>query len=336
VSTLWAGNRYYRRQNIDILDYWFWNNSGMGFGIENLDFGAFRLHAAALQHRVQPGTMGLTPEQDPTNARDRVSMWSFDLRATDFRVSTNGVLEVGGMFHRSSVPRAIRNYGGNPNNSGGFTGTVKHTQAGILGGSNALVLMVGQGAGGDTLTFGSYASNGYSDQGPVPNRLDRTSEHRAWRAFDVLTVAPLRGLEAQLVAMQTRHTWKDLDGRAGNETWTSLGMRPSWHLTDLLALTWELGYDRLASDRHDQTPTLLKHTLAFQIMNGRTCDAFPRLRFFITRASWNDAARASADAMLLATSLTDRTSGAYTLSSQGAFGKANRGTTFGVQAELAW
>ena len=38
--TIWAGNRYYQRKDIHIMDFYYLNNSGYGTGIENIDVGA--------------------------------------------------------------------------------------------------------------------------------------------------------------------------------------------------------------------------------------------------------------------------------------------------------
>ena len=37
---LWAGKRYYQRKDIHIMDFYYLNNSGTGFGVENIPVGS--------------------------------------------------------------------------------------------------------------------------------------------------------------------------------------------------------------------------------------------------------------------------------------------------------
>ena len=38
-ATLWAGRRYYKRHDVHIADFYFWNPSGTGFGLEDYRLG---------------------------------------------------------------------------------------------------------------------------------------------------------------------------------------------------------------------------------------------------------------------------------------------------------
>lgn len=45
-ATLWAGKRYYQRHDIHISDFYYWNISGAGAGIENIEAGPGKLSLA--------------------------------------------------------------------------------------------------------------------------------------------------------------------------------------------------------------------------------------------------------------------------------------------------
>jgi maltoporin len=47
-AQFWAGERYYRRLNIDINDFYFLDMSGYGGGVENLNVGVGKLSVAYL------------------------------------------------------------------------------------------------------------------------------------------------------------------------------------------------------------------------------------------------------------------------------------------------
>ena len=48
-ANLWAGKRYYRREDIHTIDVYYFDISGMGAGIENLSVGPGKFHAAWLR-----------------------------------------------------------------------------------------------------------------------------------------------------------------------------------------------------------------------------------------------------------------------------------------------
>lgn len=45
-AVLWAGKRYYQRHDIHISDFYYWDTSGAGAGVENLSLGAGKLSVA--------------------------------------------------------------------------------------------------------------------------------------------------------------------------------------------------------------------------------------------------------------------------------------------------
>jgi len=62
IATLWIGKRFYRRHDIHINDFFYWDNSGPGAGIENLNIGLFKTSLAVRQT--------ISNEQLPVNAYD--------------------------------------------------------------------------------------------------------------------------------------------------------------------------------------------------------------------------------------------------------------------------
>ncbi|MCE1741461.1 carbohydrate porin, partial [Enterobacter hormaechei] len=49
-ATLWAGKRYYQRHDIHISDFYYWDTSGAGAGIENMEVGSGKLSVAWLRN----------------------------------------------------------------------------------------------------------------------------------------------------------------------------------------------------------------------------------------------------------------------------------------------
>lgn len=42
-STIWAGKRFYQRHDVHMIDFYYWDISGHGAGIENIDLGFGKL-----------------------------------------------------------------------------------------------------------------------------------------------------------------------------------------------------------------------------------------------------------------------------------------------------
>ena len=50
---LWAGKRFYQRKDIHIMDFYYLNNSGTGFGVESIPVGNFgSASVAIIKHQV--------------------------------------------------------------------------------------------------------------------------------------------------------------------------------------------------------------------------------------------------------------------------------------------
>src|SRR5262245_11763762 len=80
-TKFWAGNRFYRRHDIHIIDFFYWNVSGGGGGIEDLPLGPGHLAFAWIRWGSTSGISYL-PQHDPEN-RAGFSKSTYDLRAYD-------------------------------------------------------------------------------------------------------------------------------------------------------------------------------------------------------------------------------------------------------------
>ncbi|MCG3732818.1 maltoporin [Vibrio cincinnatiensis] len=87
-ATLWAGKRYYQRHDIHISDFYYWNISGSGAGIEGIEAGPGRLSVAWV--RNDRGDL-----QDSGNDGGAVNVNTLDARYAGIPVWENGSLEVG-------------------------------------------------------------------------------------------------------------------------------------------------------------------------------------------------------------------------------------------------
>ena len=89
----WAGNRYYRRQDIYINDFFYWNVSGGGAGLEDYRLPVGKLAFAWIGNGSQSGVYSDVPAPDPAN-KAGFSKSTYDIRWYDLEVP-GGMGEVG-------------------------------------------------------------------------------------------------------------------------------------------------------------------------------------------------------------------------------------------------
>ena len=86
---LWAGKRYYQRKDIYIMDYYYLNNSGTGFGVENIDTGLGAVSVAIIKQQTDYGWTA----KDADGDKDRNS-WKLDARWSGIPLWTDGSLDI--------------------------------------------------------------------------------------------------------------------------------------------------------------------------------------------------------------------------------------------------
>jgi maltoporin len=266
-ARLWAGKRYYLRHDVHMNDFYYWNNSGPGAGIENVDVGLGRLHYAIRRDEKRlegPDTGG--------RGGGRVGQWSHDLRLTAMRVNPNGELQVA-LDVRDTTESGPNSF------KDGVGATVQHIQNKFFGGFHKLALQYGRDGATGAMNFGTDGTN---------TNFTR-SRFELWRVVDQVVWQLGPSLSGQLVGLYER---RESGGPGGDLQWFSAGIRPIWHFTDYLNIALEYGYDHIDPNK-GRSRHLHKITLAPQVSAGRSYFSRPVLRLFVTQAFWDDDARAA-------------------------------------------
>jgi maltoporin len=300
-GTAWIGTRYYKRESVYISDFFYWNPSGVGGGIEDINLNKdLRLSYAVFAVDGQPKGSPQLPMQVDMGFRE-------DLQLRGIRPYSSGEFQIG-FQHIANWTNKDDPASGNSSTHSGWGVTVQHVQK-LLGGDNKLAFQYGKGGG---TGFGTLARFYYPDfslyHDPAESRV---------RLVDVLTIQPTDWLGAQ-GAFVYQHD--DL-GNPGSQTdWISAGARVGWGFTEHAKLLGEVGYDHVKKGNGAAPQMLTKFTIAPAITAGRGFMSRPELRLFYTWAMWNEAARiASVDSGKIYTA-TNKLSGA----------------TFGLQGETWW
>ena len=123
-GTAWVGRRYYKRHDIHINDFYYWNPSGTGAGIDNYKLGRYLVSYAFTR-------------EDTIEQKHKANRHDFNLGGIE--PNPGGDLELG-----LSI---IQKPGHVEGAHGGWSVTAEHDQDGFLGGENRFVVQYGEGPG---------------------------------------------------------------------------------------------------------------------------------------------------------------------------------------------
>ncbi|WP_428979225.1 maltoporin [Erwinia pyri] len=268
-STIWAGKRFYQRHDVHMIDFYYWDISGPGAGLEDIDVGFGKLSFAATRNTESGGSFGYIADQRnelPT------SNDVFDVRLAGLETNPGGVLELGVDYGRAN---ARDGYSLDDNaTKDGWLLTAEHTQS-IYNGYNKFVLQYAA----DSMTDpGTGAANGHSNGSAINNNgsMIRVLDHGALDFNDTW------GL--MYVAM-----YQDTDRDNNNgTTWYTVGVRPMYKWTPIMSTLLEAGYDNVKSQRTGDRNGQYKVTLAQQWQAGDSIWSRPAIRLFATYAKWDE------------------------------------------------
>ena len=109
TARFWIGKRYYQRNDIHINDFFYWNNSGDGAGVEAIDLGFAKLDYALRLDKFTADnpnvllTATSNPQFNPSSVvNSNLSMYSHDFRLSGINVNPKGKLTLGLDIRRKS------------------------------------------------------------------------------------------------------------------------------------------------------------------------------------------------------------------------------------------
>lgn len=281
-GSLWAGRRYYKRNDIHISDFYYWNQSATGAGIEDVLIGGLK-YSYALSRK--------------DNLYQENYVTRHDFNVAGFNTNPGGELELG-LSYLDKPERTDAH--------SGWAITAQHVQSEFLGGKNKFAVQYGEGSGTGLGYTGDF-------------RLDNSSKRYRIIEFFDWQVTPRFGGQVEAVYQ------KDFRPDGGNQEWLSLGVRPTYAISEQFKLVTELGHDQVKAA--DGTRKLSKFTFApTWSPKGPGFWTRPEVRLYYTYASWNAAAQRAANEFDAGSALSD----------SGAFGSARHGSNAGLQVEYWW
>jgi maltoporin len=289
-AKFWAGERYYRRQHIEINDFYPLDMSGYGGGVEDLHIGIGKLAVAFLA--------GARPDivtQNGNYAKSNIDLRLYDMKAPlglfgfwfDYANAKGGTSQTG-----TVIPTAD-----------GYAFGFRFQRLEWHGGYNTFSIQYGKGAASD------FATN-VEDPNPFLQSSERLllTEQLLVQPNDRFAIMPIFLFQ------------RKRDGQPGHgfNDWASFGVRPEVFFTKYISLAFEGGFDHTEGFVTTQTGGrqfdgwLRKFTIAPQIGAGRKFFSRPVLRAFLTYGSWSNGFRG----LVGGVPFEDRTSG-FTYGLQG-------------------
>lgn len=292
-GVLWIGERYYYRPDIHMLDLQYINLNGTGGGVDNINAGPGKFSYAIFKDNDSASTMTSGGVYTATTAAVRQNFIYKGLP-----VNPGGKLDIIGSL--------ITGQGVNKNN--GYSLTLLHNQD-AFGGGNTVGFQYGVGPG-------AAVDVGNGRIGPSGSTAADSGVKRT-RIFDHLWIQPTEQFSAEFIVLRQKI---DRDASVGGlgTTWTSFGVRPVYAVAPHVKLQAELGTDNVTFSDGSPSQSLTKLTLAPTIALNSSYWSRPELRFYITHAVWNDAAKAAVNP------------------TPSALASSTAGTSAGVQLEVWW
>jgi len=258
-AKFWAGERYYRRQHIEIDDFYTLDMSGYGGGVEDIDtkFG----HMAVSYLAGASNT--ITTPSGPL-AKSNIDVRIYDMKALSgrFAVWYNFAASKGGVFNGTLYPST-------QGNAIGFY----YLHPEFYGGYHKFTFQYGNGAASDFNT---------SIVPPTAFSHDANT----FLITEQVLVQPNNRWSMMPIFLYKRS--KDGNPAHGVDTWLSIGARPIFNFTDHVSLAFEPGIDHTTSGQNLYHGWLAKSTVALQIASGRDFFSRPVVRAFLTYANWTD------------------------------------------------
>lgn len=262
-AKFWAGKRYYRRQHIEINDFYPLDMSGYGGGVEDVNVGFGKLALGYLA--------GARP--DVVTENGNYSKSNIDVRLYDLK-GPAGIWA--GWFNVATSDGGTTSSGTVIPSSTGYAAGVRYQRLNWRGGFQTIGVQYGTGAA-------SNFSATVDDPNPFIDRSARLliTSSLLFQPNDTFAIMPIAIFQRS----------KDGNPEHGWDRWISLGARPQVFFTKFLSLAVEGGVDHTRSGNGQYEGWLRKVTIAPQIGAGRLFFSRPVLRAFATYANWSDGLR---------------------------------------------
>jgi len=258
-AKFWAGERYYRRQDIHINDFYSVDMSGYGAGVEDVNVKIGRVALAFLGGA----------NDDVVTDRGTYAKFNLDARLYDVAIPLGTLAFWADLAHS---PGGAQADGTEIETSTGWAVGMKYLIPRFLGGYQNLLIAYGKG----------IARSFRADVDP-PTPFQDDADRLL--ITDHMLIQPNRYFAVMPAIVYQRAT--SGEPGAGASQWFSAGARPIVFFSQYTSLAVEGGLDWVKDGAGAYEGWLRKVSIAPQIGAGREFFSRPVLRMFFTYASWS-------------------------------------------------
>ncbi|WP_257288083.1 maltoporin LamB [Endozoicomonas sp. SESOKO2] len=285
-AMLWAGKRFYQRHDVHMNDWYYWDVSGPGAGIQDIDVGIGKFDIAWLRHTPKVEYF----DSSGANQEQAVETDVIDLRLKDLRLMDNLSLELGVDYGKGNPPdkSVYKEF----LDKDGWLLTAELTWE-VLDGFNKFAVQYAN----DGMTGPGVGSTGRdiaSAEWYKGNKLFRVLDHGSFSLsdqMDIMYVAAWTQVEYDEEAQKLDASLPD------KRSWITAGIRPIWKWTEITSTAIELGWDKVENAFYDSTldsgkgqgfdSQVTKFTIAQQFHPKFGAFVRPVIRVFATYAKWD-------------------------------------------------
>lgn len=264
-ETIWAGKRFYQRHDIHISDFYYWNISGAGAGIEGIQAGPGQLSLAWVRNDRS--------DSEGTGVTGALNVNTLDARYAGIPLWTDASLELG--LDYAIVNPTDAQDDENSNLKDGVLITAELTQ-GLLGGFNKTVLQYGTEGYAKSFAF-------YGDGSWYGAETSKGADGFRIINHGVISLGDSWDISHQLV-YGVANDWNK--GYSDKYETFSAVVRPVYKWNDNMKTIFELGY-------HDDSISYVgghssdgyngaKYTIAQAFTAGKGFWARPEIRIYAT------------------------------------------------------
>ena len=333
---IWAGKRYYQRKDIHIMDYYYLNNGGTGFGVENIAVGNLgSVSVALIKNQADGSTIEFYDRGKPVvigQSKD-VNSWKLDARWNGIPLWSDASLDVAMIYGWQNVDDANKQKGIKANNA--FLGHIELTQGNFFGGFNKVVFQYGHDG---FMDLGSLNGGNHSGDNIVPS-----AKGSGFRLIDWGVIEQPKWNLGYAVMASHLNVYDENEDEGGKGWSHNTGndyafvIRPAYKWSDFTSTVLEFGYTNLTNHYRENSYNevngkkpmdkdrvkMTKLTLAQQWTPGSHFWARPSIRVF---GSWQ-----SGDLMNY-----KRAHVGMSKNSDGTWTGKNHQFVFGAQVEAWW